>query len=144
AARLRAGRLADELDDDRGLDRLVEANLLQVEVLDLPPQRVDLVVLENRRVRGLLACEHDVEDRVEPCAPREHPSKLALLHTDRVGLVPAAVEDPWDQAVTAQPTRLPRPAVLALLHFQTNPFSGHTGGEEKLKELVLPAEHSRA
>ena len=42
---------ADEHDGDRRGDRLVEADLLQVDVHELAAQRILLVVLENRRMR---------------------------------------------------------------------------------------------
>src|SRR5581483_3315086 len=97
---------------------------------DLPANRVDLVVLEDRRVRRLLALEHDVEDRVQPMTAGEHAPQLALRHADWMRLVPATVEDARDDPVAAQPPGLARPAQLALLHLQTNPLAGHSGGEE--------------
>ena len=96
AAGLRPDALADELDDDGRLDRLVEPHLLEVEVVDLPADRIDLVVLEDRRVRRLLALEHDVEDRVQSGGAGQHAAELALGHGDRVRLVPAPVEDAGD------------------------------------------------
>ena len=108
---------------------LVEAHLLEIEVVDLPADRIDLVVLEDRRVRRLLPRQDDVEDRVQPVAAGQHAAQLALGHADRVRLVPAPVEDAGDQAVLAQPARLAGAALLALLHLETDPFAGHTGGE---------------
>ena len=91
AALAHAGRVfgADEHDGDRRGDRLVEADLLEVDVDELSAQRILLVVLENRRMRRVLAVEDDVEDRVHPAAAREHPAKLALGDGDRVRLVAA-------------------------------------------------------
>jgi hypothetical protein len=43
-----------------------------------------LVLLEDRRVRGLLAYEDDVEDRVQPAAAGEDATKLPFRHADRV------------------------------------------------------------
>jgi len=129
AACLGAGRLADDLGDDGGLDRLVEANLLEVEVLDLPSDRVDLVLLEDRRVRRRLAVEDDVEDRVQTVTAGEHATKLALGNADRVRLLPLSVEDAGDLPTLAQAARLARPALLTLLHLQTNTLAGHNGGE---------------
>ncbi len=60
---------------------------------------------------------------------RQHAPELAFLDTDRVRLLAAPIEDAGDHPVLAQPPGLPRPAVLALLNFQTDPFAGHTGGE---------------
>ena len=65
AALLDAGGLADELDGHARLDRLVEPHLVQVDVRELAADRILLVVLEDRRVRRLLAVEDDVEDRVQ-------------------------------------------------------------------------------
>src|SRR5205814_7300952 len=60
-----ADRLADQLDHDPRLDRLVEAHLLEVDVRESALHRVLLVLLEDRRARGVLAVEGDVEDRVQ-------------------------------------------------------------------------------
>src|SRR5580765_684552 len=62
AALLHAHRLADELHGHARLDRLVEAHFLQVDVRDVAADRILLVVLENRGVRGVLAFDDDVED----------------------------------------------------------------------------------
>ena len=58
-------RLADELHRDRRLDRLVEANLVKVDVRDRPTDGVLLVILENGVMRGLLALDHDIDDPVQ-------------------------------------------------------------------------------
>ena len=56
---------AHELDGDRRVDRLVEPDLLQVDVRDTAAHRVDLVLLQNRRVGLAFAVDLDVENRVE-------------------------------------------------------------------------------
>src|SRR5262249_52004912 len=103
AALLHAGRLvaADELDDHRGLDRLVEPHLLEVDVDDGASDRVLLEVLEDRRARGLLALEDDVEDRVHPRPARAPPPQLALRNRDRVRRLAASVDDTRNEALTA-------------------------------------------
>ena len=60
-----ARRLADQLQADRRLDRLVEPHLVQVEVGDPAANGVLLELLDDRRVRRLLALDDDVEDRVQ-------------------------------------------------------------------------------
>ena len=55
AALAHAGRVlgADELNVDGRRDRLVEPHLVQVDVHELPAQRILLVVLEDRRRRAV-------------------------------------------------------------------------------------------
>ncbi len=67
AALAHAGRVlaAVELDGDRGADGAVEPDLLQVDVRHAAAHGIDLVLLENRRVRLPLAVDLDVEDRVQ-------------------------------------------------------------------------------
>jgi hypothetical protein len=65
AAFLLARGLAGELDDDARLDRLVEPHLVQVDVEKPGPRGIQLIVLDDRVMRLLLALENDVEDRVQ-------------------------------------------------------------------------------
>ena len=51
--------------------------------------RIELVLLEDRRVGGLLALEDDVEDRVQAVVARQHAPELALRDADRMRLLPA-------------------------------------------------------
>ena len=80
-------------------------------------------------MRRLLAREHHVEDRVQAVSARQHPPQLTLGNADRVRLLPAPVEDAGDHAVLAQAARVAGAPLLALLHLETDPFAGHTGGE---------------
>ena len=48
---------------DRRLDRLVEPNLVEVDVRDRAADRMLLVVLQHGVMRRLLALDHDVDDR---------------------------------------------------------------------------------
>ena len=66
ATLLDTGRLANELHGDRGLNRLIEPNLVEIDVRDEALDRVPLVVLEHRVVRGRLPVEDDINDRVKP------------------------------------------------------------------------------
>ena len=102
AAFLHARRLADELDGHARLDRLVEPHFLEVDVRDVAADRILLVVLENRGVRGVLAFDDDVEDRVQPSLAGQHPAEVALRHGDGVGALALAVEDAGDEAGLAQ------------------------------------------
>ena len=65
--------------------------------------RVDLVILEDRRVRGLLARKRHVEDGVVAVCPVKTARKLTFGHRDRVRLLAAAVQNTRDEAFTAQP-----------------------------------------
>ena len=116
-----------QVDGDRGLDRLVEPHFLQVDVRDAAPHGIDLVLLEDRRVRLALAVDLDVEDRVEARGAGERAAELALLDGDRDRLA-AAVENARHEALLAQAARLGRAERLALRDEQFRPFSGHSGG----------------
>jgi hypothetical protein len=65
AALLHACRLADQIDRDARLDRLVEPHLVQIDVREPAARHVLLVILQHGGMRRLLASEDDVEDRVE-------------------------------------------------------------------------------
>ena len=118
---------AHQLHGDRRLDRLVEPHLLQVDVDQAAAQRILLILLEDRRMRGLLPGEHDVENRVEAAGAAERAAQLALRDTDRVRLR-APVEDARDETLLAQAPGLPRTDAVALPDFQLDPLSRHFGG----------------
>ena len=118
---------AVQLDGDGSLDRLVEPNLVQVDVRDAAPHRIDLVLLENRRVRLALAVDLDVEDRVQAGRTGERAPQLTLGDADGNGLA-VAVEDARDEPLLAQATRLGRAEPLALNDDELGAFSGHSGG----------------
>ena len=110
-ALLRAGRLADELDGHRGLDRTVETNLVEVDVRQRAADRVPLEVLENCVVRGRLPLDHDVDDRVEPRRARQRGAKAALAHDDRARMT-LPVEDAGHQALLAEAAHATRADLL--------------------------------
>ena len=118
---------AVELDGDRGLDGLVEPHLLQVDVRDAAPHGIDLVLLEDRRVRLSLAVDLDVEDRVQAGRTGERAPELALGDGDRHRLA-VPVEDARDEPLLAQTARLGRAEPLALNDDESGAFSGHSGG----------------
>ena len=93
AALLDAGGLADERNGDLRLDRLVEADFVQVDVREPSARNFLLVVLEHGRMRRLLAGEDDVQDRVQSAVARQDAAELALFDGERVRRVPAPVED---------------------------------------------------
>ncbi len=66
------------------LDHLVEPDLVQVDVEQPGTHGIELVLLQHCVMRGLLAVEDDVEDRVEAVLSREDAAKLALLDGERV------------------------------------------------------------
>ena len=128
AALLDAGSAvgADQVHGDGSGDRLVEPDLVQVDVDDVAPDLVDLVVLEDRRVRGAGAVDLDVENRVQAGGAGERAPELTLLdrERDRLG---AAVEHAGDEPLAPQTARFARAEVLALLDDQLGPLSSHTG-----------------
>src|SRR5437588_450049 len=121
-----AARLADQMDRHLRLDRLVEPHLVEVDVRDAAAERILLVRLEDRVVRGLLAVEDDVEDRVQPARAAERAPKVALLDAEGVRRLPASVEDTGDEPLPSQPPRFRRAAALAILDLQPDPFAGHS------------------
>ena len=118
---------AVKLDGDRGLDRPVEPHLLQVDVRDNAPHGMDLVLLENRRVRLSFAVDLDVQDRVQAGRTGERAPELALGDADRDRLA-GAVEDTRHEPLLAHTARLGRAEPVALRDHQFRPFSGHSGG----------------
>ena len=129
AAFLDPGRVlgAVQVYGDGRLNRDVEPHLLQIDVADVAANRVALVLLEDRRVRGRLPLEHDVEHGVQAGRAGERAPELALV--DREGLrARLAVEDAWNQPLLAQAPRLGRAESLTFLHFQSKSLAGHGGG----------------
>ena len=129
AALFHADGLADEIDRDGRLDRLVEPHLVQVDVREASARNFLLVVLEHGRMRRLLTGEDDVEDRVQAGVAGQRAPELALGHAERMGRLAAPVEDAWDEPLVAQAPRVRRTAALALGDFQLHAFAGHLGGE---------------
>src|SRR5690242_9577326 len=74
---------AVQLDGHGSLDRLVEPYFVEIDMRDASPDGIDLVLLENRRMRLALAVDLDVEDRVQAGGAGERPAKLALRNADR-------------------------------------------------------------
>ena len=83
-----------ELDRDLGLDRLVEPDPLQVEVLDVSPDGVVLLFLDHDRNRvGTL--DREVEKGM--ALDQDQPD-LPVLHLERDCLVPFRVDHARDLA----------------------------------------------
>ena len=120
--------VADEVDDDGRLDRLVEANLVEVDVEQPRLGRMELVVLEDRVVGLLSVAEHDVENRVRPMLTGEDASELALGDAERVRLAAVSVEDARNEPLRAQASRLRAPPRLTLLDLELDSLSRHSGG----------------
>ena len=96
------------------VDRLVEPDLLQVDVRDAAAHLVHLVLLEDRGVRRAAAVDLDVEDRVQAGRAGQRAPELALGDEIATGS-PRAVEDAGDEALLAQAARLARAEALARL-----------------------------
>ena len=128
AAHLRAGRLADEVHEDGGLNRLVEPHLVKVDVRDRAADRMLLVVLEHGVMRGLLAVDDDVDDPVEPRRAGQRDTQLPLA--DDECLVRLAVEHARDQSLTPQALHVAGAELIgaALLDLECDSVPGH-GGE---------------
>ena len=65
----------------RRLDRPVEPHLVEVDMRERAADRMPLEVLENRMVRGRLALDDDVDDRVEADEPVSAVAELRSLTT---------------------------------------------------------------
>ena len=117
---------AEELHRDRGLDRPIEPHLLEVDVGDTAAHGIDLVLLEDRRVRLTLAVDLDVEDRVQPAPAGQRAAELPLGDGDRDRLA-VAVEDARHESLLAEAARLGRAETLALDDDELGAFSGHSG-----------------
>ena len=81
AAFLDAGRLADELDRDLRLDRLVEPDLVQIDVREPAARHFLLVVLEHGRDAASLP-DDDVENRVQARVAGQRAPQLPLVHDE--------------------------------------------------------------
>ncbi len=84
-----------------------------------------LVVLQDRRVAGLLAVENDVEDRMQSSRAGQRPAQLALVHAERMRVLPASVENAGDQPLPPKPACVGRAALLTLLNLELDPFACH-------------------
>ena len=105
-------RLADELHHDLGLDRTVEPDLVEVDVEEAVPGRVELVVLEDGVMRLLRALDDDVEDRVQAVVAGQDAPKLSLSDRERMRRLAVAVEHARDLTGRAQTAGLSAAAAL--------------------------------
>jgi len=101
AAHAGRGFGALELDRDLSLDRLVELDLLQVDVLEAAPHRVQLLLLDHDR-DGFAAVDLEVE---EGGALGEDRANLAFGDLERGRLGAARVDDARHQPLAAQAAR---------------------------------------
>ncbi len=121
----RPGGLADELDHDLRLNRLVQPHFLKIDVGKPARDDVGLVVLEDRGMRRLLSLEDDVEDRVQPAGAGQRLAQLALADGEGMRFLPAAVENSRDHPLPAEPPRGGRADLLALLDLDLDSFTCH-------------------
>ena len=102
---------------------------MQVDVEQPRPNGIELILLENCVVRGLLSVEDDVEDGVEAVLAREDAAELALLDRERMRLLAGSVKDAGDETVRAKAARNGTARLLARLHVKLDSLTGHTGGQ---------------
>ena len=129
AAFLDAGRLTDQVDRHLRLDRLVEANLVQVDVRQPAARDVLLIVLEHGRMRRLLAGQDDVEDRVQAGVAGQRAPKVALGHDRTHAASCRARRERRVRDPRAQAPRVGGAAPFALVDLQLHSFARHVGGE---------------
>ena len=87
-----------QLDRDLGLNRLVEVDLLEVEVLEIAAHRVVLLLLDHDRNR-IAAFDVKIEQRV--AFTQDHPG-VATFDLKGGRFLAVRVDDPGDLAVTAE------------------------------------------
>ncbi len=128
AADLRTRRLADQLNDDARLDRLVETYLVEVDMRDRSADGVLLVVLEHGVMGCLVAVDQDVHDRVQAGGACQGDAQLAFADDECLGRLP--VEHARDQALTPQTLDVAGAELIgaALLDLECDSVPGH-GGE---------------
>ena len=129
AALLDSGRVLGpvQVDVDGRLDRDVEPHFLQVDVADVAANRIALVLLQDRRMLGGLALEHDVEHGVQAGRAGQRSAEIALADDERLRRR-AAVENAGNEPLLAQAPRLGRAEPVAFLHLETKSVAGHGGG----------------
>src|SRR5829696_5077763 len=120
-------RLSGELDDHLRVDRLIEPNLLEVNVEEAVLHGVKLVLLEHGVVGLLGALDDDVDDRVEAVGAGEDPAELPLADAERLRGLPAPVENAGNCPFGAQTAGSRASTVLPRLHFELDTFTSHTG-----------------
>ena len=106
-----------------GVDRLVEPDLLQVDVRDVAAHLVRLELLEHRRV-SLAAFDDNVEHGIEAAPGRQRGAQLALRNRDRDRLL-ASVEDARDQPAATQAARLGGAENRTVLDHELDALSSH-------------------
>jgi hypothetical protein len=120
-ALLDPGRVLDafELEDDRRLDLLVEADLEEVNVAHDAANRIALLVLHDHRLAPA-AVDLDVEQRVSLGEHRAQPPPVDL-ERDAVGVDP--VDDPGHEPLPAKPPARARAPLLARFQRQQCPLA---------------------
>ena len=129
AALFHAGRVLGpvQVDLHGRLDRDVEPHFLQVDVPHVPPDRIALVLLQDRGVHLGLALQDDVEHGMQSGRAGQRRAELTLA--DGEGLrCRLPVEDAGNEPLLAQAPGLGRAEPRTFLHFETKSVAGHGGG----------------
>ena len=125
AAFLDAGGLTVERQRHGRVDRLVEADLLQVDVRDDTAQLVGLELLEDARVR-VAALDDDIEHGVQAAARRQCSAQVALRDRDRDGPL-APVEHTRNEPAATQAAGFRRAEDPPVLDHEFDTLAGHDG-----------------
>ena len=126
AALLRTDGLTGHVERHGGVDRLVEADFLQVDVRDGAAHLVELVLLEHRRV-GVPAVDDDVEHGVQAARAGQRRAQVALGDRDRDRRV-LSVENAGNQPLPAQAARLGGAEDRPVLDHELDALSCHGAG----------------
>jgi predicted unusual protein kinase regulating ubiquinone biosynthesis (AarF/ABC1/UbiB family) len=123
-ARRRLGAL--ELDRDLGLDRLVELHFLQVDVLEQPLDRVQLLLLDHDWY-GFRTLDLEVEERL---AAGQHGADLAFARLEGARILATGVDDAGNELLAAQAAGAARAEIGARSGLEFFAGASHANGED--------------
>ena len=116
-----------ELDHDIRLDRLVEFDLLQVDVAERAAHRVQLLLLDHDRAR-FAAVDREIEQRG---ALGDHVADVAFGHLEGGRLGAAGVDDAGDEPLAAHAASVAGTEVGARGDVQSGACIGHRVGQDR-------------
>ena len=124
-----AGRVIDalELDRDVRLDRLVEVDLLEIDVAERAAHRVQLLLLDHDRAR-FAAVDREVEQRG---ALGDHVADLPFGHLEGGRLGAAGVDDAGDEPLAAHAASVAGTEIGARGNIQSGACISHRVGQDR-------------